>query len=595
MNNETATAEPVVKAKHLYWQGLAIAQIAELLNQPLKTVYAWKYRNNWDDSTPLERVESALETRLVGLVLKEKKEAHGFKEIDLLGRQLERTAKVRKYQETGKASDLNPELAERMAEGKRKAVKNEFSPEQAVRLQEAFGEWMFAYQRTWYEAGLIHRIRNVLKARRIGGTRFFSREGLCDALKTGRSQIWLSASKAQAHEAKRAMIDFARSAAEVELKGDPIVLPARACTQRPDEDPSLYFLGTNVLTAQGYGGNFIFDEYFWVHKFGVLRKVASGMALHRRFRHTYLSSPSAMLHEAYPFWTGAHFNRGRAKANHISLDVTHAALKAGRLCEDGQWRQIVTIEDAIEGGCDLFDIEQLKMEYSAEEFAQLLMCEFIDDGKSVFSFASMQACMVDSWEVWEDFKPFALRPLGSREVWIGYDPSSTGDSAALVVVAPPLVAGGKFRLLEKMQFWGMDYESQAQAIKEVTERYNVTFIGIDTSGIGSAVVQLVSKWYPNVTSYDYSVSVKTRMVLKALAVIGKGRLEFDAGWSDVSASFMAIRKTMTNSGRQVTFEAGRAESISHADLAWATLHALAHEPLESDGGDISTGGFMVLS
>jgi len=84
-------------------------------------------------------------------------------------------------------------------------------------------------------------------------------------------------------------------------------------------------------------------------------------------------------------------------------------------------------------------------------------------------------------------------------------------------------------------------------------------------------------------------------VLKAMAVMAKGRLEFDAGWSDVAASFMSIKKTMTNSGRQVTFEAGRAEDISHADLAWATMHALAHEPLESDGGEISTGGFMVLT
>lgn len=46
---------------------------------------------------------------------------------------------------------------------------------------------------------------------------------------------------------------------------------------------------------------------------------------------------------------------------------------------DGQWRQIVTIEDAIAGGCDLFDLDQLRLEYSDEEFANLLMCEFVDD------------------------------------------------------------------------------------------------------------------------------------------------------------------------------------------------------------------------
>jgi hypothetical protein len=29
-------------------------------------------------------------------------------------------------------------------------------------------------------------------------------------------------------------------------------------------------------------------------------------------------------------------------------------------CADGQWRQIVTIEDALAGGCTLFNLDQLK-------------------------------------------------------------------------------------------------------------------------------------------------------------------------------------------------------------------------------------------
>jgi hypothetical protein len=212
--------------------------------------------------------------------------------------------------------------------------------------------------------------------------------------------------------------------------------------------------------------------------------------------------------------------------------VSHSVLAKGVLCPDGQWRQIVTIEDAVSASCNLFDVDQLRLEYSAEEFAQLLLCQFIDDGQSVFPFALLNACMVDSWEVWEDWKPFAVRPFGHREVWLGYDPSYTGDSAALVVIAPPLVPGGKFRILEKMQWKGMDYEAQAEAIRKTADRYNVGFIGIDTTGIGSAVYQFVKKWYPRAVSYNYSVELKTRMVLKALSVISKGRLEFDAGWTD---------------------------------------------------------------
>ena len=273
-------------------------------------------------------------------------------------------------------------------------------------------------------------------------------------------------------------------------------------------------------------------------------------------------------------------SRGRAAADKVKVDVTHGALKDGRRCEDGQWRQMVTVLDALAGGCSLFDIEQLRREYSPQEFLNLLMCEFIQDGESVFPLAAMQRCMVDSWVVWDDFKPLAPRPLAWREVWVGYDPSHTGDSAAMVVISPPAVEGGKFRVLDRVQFKGMDFEEQAARIKRVTEAYNVTYIGIDLTGIGQGVFQLVKNFYPAVRGFQYSVDVKVRLVLKAMDVINKGRMEFDAGWTDLAASFMAIKKTTTTSGRQITFEAGRSETTSHADLAWATMHALANEPLE---------------
>lgn len=74
--------------------------------------------------------------------------------------------------------------------------------------------------------------------------------------------------------------------------------------------------------------------------------------------------------------------------------------------------------------------------------------------------------------------------------------------------------------------------------------------------------------------------MKTRLVLKAYDVIHKGRLEFDAGWTDMAQSLMAIRKTITAGGRQFTYTAGRNDNTGHADLAWALFHALQNEPLE---------------
>lgn len=567
---------------HLYFQGYKVREIAETLQQPEGTVSAWKSRDKWDDIKPIDRVDMALEARLVLLINKTDKTGGDFKEIDLLGRQLERLARINKYTNGGNESDLNPKVANRNKGPKRQAVRNHFEEDQLERLIELMEDSMFGYQRVWFNAGKQFRVRNLLKSRQIGATFFFAREALIDALVTGRNQIFLSASKAQAHVFKQYILAFAQEV-DVELKGDPMTLSNGAI---------LYFLGTNSRTAQSYHGNLYLDEYFWIPKFQELRKVASGMAMHKKWRLTYFSTPSSLSHDAYPFWSGQLFNRGRAKADHIKLDVTPKALQAGRLCEDGQWRQVVTVEDAVAGGCDLFDLNQLRLDYSQDEYDQLLMCIFADDSSSVFPLPMLQKCMVDSWEVWTDYKPFASRPLASRPVWIGYDPAKggAGDSAGCAVVAPPAVIGGKFRVLERHRWAGMDFRAQADAIRQITQRYNVTYIGIDSTGIGEGVLQLVRQFYPAVTDIQYNPSVKIRMVMKTQDVMNKGRLEFDAGWKDLAQAFMSIRRAVTTGGRMPTFEAGRSEETSHADIAWAVMQALIHEPLE--GSSITNSSSM---
>lgn len=520
-----------------------------------------------------------LESRLCQLIIKDQKEGKDFKEIDNLGRQIERLARVRRYEQPGgHEGDLNPSVANRNAKPRKKAQPNEFNEEQIQQLHDAFMQWQFDYQKTWYRAGLKHRIRNILKSRQIGATNYFSYEALDDALTTGRNQIFISASKAQAHVFKQYITEFARDSVGVELQGaDKIELFNGA---------TLYFLGTNFRTAQSYHGNLYFDEYFWVYKFQELRKVTSGMAIHKKWRQTYFSTPSSLLHDAYPYWSGEHFNKGKPRDRQVEIDLSHSALSKGLPCPDGIWRQIVTVEDAMAGGCDLFDLDQLRLEYSDDEWLNLLMCEFVDDNQSVFGLSLMQRCMVDSWEEWGDFKPFTQRPLGNKPVWIGYDPngeSENSDAAGLVVVAPPAVPGGKFRIIERMQLRGLDYEAQAERIRLLTQTYNVTHIGIDTTGLGSAVYQLVRKFFPAAVAINYDPAVKTQMVLKAFNVITRGRLLFDSGWRDMIQAFMAIRKTTTAGGRHVTYIAGRSNKGSgkgHADLAWATMHALWHEPLE---------------
>ncbi|WP_447954419.1 terminase ATPase subunit family protein [Klebsiella grimontii] len=576
----TLLNDPRRQAALLYWQGFSVPQIADMLQTKRPTVQSWKQRDHWEETAPLNRIESTLEARLIQLYAKPSLTPHDFKVADFLARQMERFARINRYGQTGNEADLNPRVANRNKGERKKPTKNFFSDEAIEKLEEIFFAESFEYQLRWHRAGLEHRIRDILKSRQIGATFYFSREALLHALKTGHNQIFLSASKTQAYVFREYIIQFARRV-DVELTGDPIVIG--------NNGAKLIFLGTNSNTAQSHNGDLYVDEIFWIPNFQKLRKVSSGMASQSHLRSTYFSTPSTLAHGAYPFWSGELFNRGRASASErVDIDISHDALAAGVACPDGQWRQIVTIEDALAGGCTLFNLEQLRQENSVDDFRNLFMCEFVDDKASVFPFEDLQRCMVDSLEEWEDFAPFADNPFGSRPVWVGYDPSHSGDSAGCVVLAPPVVAGGKFRILERHQWKGMDFATQAKSIRQLTEKYNVEYIGIDATGLGIGVFQLVRSFYPAARDIRYTPEMKTAMVLKAKDVIRRGCLEYDVSATDITTSFMAIRKTMTSSGRSATYEASRTEEASHADVAWATMHALLNEPLTAGSGQATS-------
>lgn len=614
------------QARSLYFRGWPLIQIAGELGVKYGTLAAWKSREAWDDAAPIRVVEDCLEAKIVTLLEKEPLTEGDMKRVDFMMRQLERSARIRKYDATGREGDLNPKIANRnddKAKAKRADKRKNFlSREQWQALLDDFEAWCFAYQREWWEQR-HQRTRKIRKSRQIGATVYFSRESVAkvaedilatldgEADRAPRNQIFLSASQRQANKFRREIVKWVRRVTGVELKGNPIMLDLSFPPEQGEDGeetalPAIdavgfYPLSTNSATAQGESGDFYFDEFAWVHGFKELNGVASGMATHKIYRKTYFSTPSTKTHQSYGFWSGEDWNAGRPKGQQKPFDISHRNLRNGAIMPDGSWQQLVTIHDAVAKGLGkLVDVDELRTEYSPERFANLFECEDIDDSESSFPYALCAPARVDSFQKWRDFHPAQIempggRPFGDKPVWLGYDPNKQGrDDAALVILAPPDVPGkGKFRVLEKMRLNGLDFAGQAEKIREVSRRYNVVDIAIDTTGHGQAVWELVSKWFPAARRINYSVAAKTALVIKGQHVFRKGRIEFDSGWTDVMQAFIAIRPALTGSQKGVTYVARRNGEIGHADVAWAILHALSNEPLEAGTSSEGAGGGFV--
>ncbi|HDR2889412.1 TPA: terminase family protein [Enterobacter asburiae] len=567
-------------ARALYLRRYTPKEIASELNLPnARIIYYWAEKEGWANMLSHESTEDAIERRIQLLTNRDGKTELELKELDqLIAHSVKLRAQQNKHKEkmaaarpasSGNGGGHTADEDQDAPRGKRKYNKNDIS----ALTEDDFNAWaeehLFGYQKH-LRLNIGQQVRNILKSRQIGATWYFAFEAFENAVLTGDPQIFLSASRAQAEVFRSYIVNIAQEYFGITLTGNPIRLSNGA---------ELRFLSTNKNTAQSYSGHLYCDEYFWVPNFARLNEVASAMATHDKWRTTYFSTPSAKTHQAYPFWTGEEWKRGSKKRAAVAFPTFDAMRDGGRLCPDGQWRYVITMEDAIAGGFNLASIDKLRNRYSKDTFDMLYMCVFVDSKDAVFSFSDLEKCATDI-ALWQDHNPKARRPFGERPVWGGYDPARSGDLSTFVILAPPVLAGEKFRVLAIINWRGMNFRHQASEIKKLFARYNFSYLGVDVTGIGQGVYDNIHHFAMRVLKpIRYDLNTKNRLVLKAVDVIESGRIEWDEELKEVAASFMSIRRTTTQSGNAVTFVADRTAETGHAEAAWAIMHGLDNEPL----------------
>lgn len=582
--------ETIDKARALYLQRNTPREIRDRLKlASVRVVYYWATKFEWYTALERDGVEEVIAERVALLAKRDHKTSEEADEFDrLIGHHVKLMGLRYKHLEAmagvsaraavvSNDDDAESFIASESGRGgngkkggkrRRPPKANDVSELTADSFQPIVDK-LYGFQKTLRE-NKHRRRRNLLKARQIGATWYFAFEAFEDAVLTGDTQIFLSASKRQALVFRTYITKIAMEYFGIPIKGDPIRLSNLA---------ELFFLATNSNTAQSNSGHLYIDEYMWIPRFSTLNTVASAMTTRKKWRMTWFSTPSAKTHEGYLLWSGENWRKGNAARKDVEFPSFDEYRDGGRECPDGVWRYVVTIVDAVAGGIDDIDIDELRETYSKADFDMLYMCVFVDDKDSVFTFNLLLKCGVDV-STWEDFHPEEDHPFGNREVWGGFDPARTGDTATFVVIGVPLVAIERYRVLETFRWKGLSLVWMSEQIRTIKSRYNMTYIGIDVTGMGIGVFEMVQGFARReAKAIHYSVESKNRLVMKMLDVVDSNRIEWSEEQKEIATAFLQVKKTTTASGNAMTFVADRSNENGHADLFFAIAHAMDNEPL----------------
>ncbi|MGY0154868.1 terminase large subunit domain-containing protein [Edwardsiella tarda] len=234
---------------------------------------------------------------------------------------------------------------------------NSFLQSQIQAMADILHNDSFDYQATWLRVGKLNIDRSITKSRQIGATRLFSREALLNALTTGDNQVWFAHSIKQARAALMYMNALsARVGVRLKSNGHSLQL---------DNGAVISFVGEGSHCG-ALAGNVYLDEFGWFNNPRRAAKIAVAIACHKRHTLTMFTSPS-VNYDAFLVWNGTFRNHRPSPLINTGDSV---------FCTDGVWRQSVTLDIACQRGLNLFEPEEIKREYSDDDYRLLFGCDW---------------------------------------------------------------------------------------------------------------------------------------------------------------------------------------------------------------------------
>ena len=469
------------QARHLYTDGLSVAEIAPRVGRSNRTVRGWIRRLGWKkNGSPEARLEAAI----VALTDKAKKSDKDWRDLDRYSRNLTQLRKG------------DAKRAERV-----RAHKMEHQPEGADKAD----SWAFAYQRRFLEDNSLFRI--FKKARQIGWTLTIAWEGLTDALKRGRDKGYMSASFRQTRQINRYIKQIGRNRFGLKLRGTEVI--------RLPNGAEINFFASNEATAQGFSGDMYFDEFAWLRRARECFENAAAIATLKDYRITIGSTPSVHSHYFEELW-----------------DESRSGIKAGR--------HQVTIIDAIEQGNNLIDLGKIQSLFSPRAIRRLYMCETLDDQGAVFTFDEIMACVSDDEE---DSGIFARRP--SDTIWGGLDIARERDDTSVIFVAVDQVNGrSRFTWRHRHLMNRVAFKAQETRVKNLIGEWRPEEFTIDQTTIGEQLAEAVADEMPSATLARFTPRLKAELVLNMQDIVSARRLRIPMDQRLIDSFLAIMRKAL---------------------------------------------------
>lgn len=298
-----------------------------------------------------------------------------------------------------------------------------------------------------------------LKARQIGGSFGIAFKCVYRAMTVGKHQIIISTNQRNAarliEECKKIITLFGTSMGKpIDLKQDNLLEIGFT------NGAKIISLPNNPDTAIGYSGDLYIDEA-------------------ARFR-----NDKEILEAIMPFASRGHnitICSTPLGTKGFFYDYCQKAMAGKR----GFSLYNIDVYEAIKQGAPI-DISIIKNEMDEDSFARNYLCKFLDTSNEYFSYELLQSCIDSSLENY-DFEKLKR----TNNLVAGIDLAKSRDSTVLTIVEKN--NSGANRVVYVEEFKKTDYVDQVDAISHIIKISGIGKVYIDSTGVGSAVVELFQR------------------------------------------------------------------------------------------------------